>query len=49
MNRHCTLTDGQNATVLGPPHGLVVKALCLAAIAAGVGTRRQLAQKHEIC
>jgi hypothetical protein len=35
------LTDGLNATVLGPSHGLVVKALLLAAIAAGVGTRTQ--------
>jgi hypothetical protein len=35
------LPDGENATVLGPSHGLVVKALRLAAIAAGVGTRTQ--------
>ena len=35
------MTDGENATVLGPSHGLVVKALLLAAIAAGVGTRTQ--------
>jgi hypothetical protein len=36
------LTHGENATVLGPSHGLVVvKALRLAAIAAGVGTRTQ--------
>jgi|SRR6516164_10107260 hypothetical protein len=41
INSHYTLTGGQNATILGPSHGVVAKAPWLAAIAAGVGTRRQ--------
>jgi hypothetical protein len=35
------VTHGENATVLGPSHGVVVKALGVAAIAAAVGTRTQ--------
>src|SRR5262249_39399515 len=38
------LTRGENATVVGPSHGVVVKARAVAAIAAGVGTRTQ---QHE--
>jgi hypothetical protein len=38
------LTDGENATVLGPSRGVVVKALGVAAFAAAVGTPTQ---QHE--
>src|SRR5262245_65325212 len=42
------VTHGENATVLGPSHGVVVKALAVAAIAAGVGTRTQQHKSTKI-
>jgi hypothetical protein len=43
------LTDVQNATVLGPPHGVAVKALVPCCHRSASRHAQAAAQKHGIC